>query len=177
MGKIKHKIRFYFLNHLISKTGSFPVPPPFKIPSFMFVLRVITAKCVMLRCKVWRAIPVHSWWFVHHAKFHCIMTRLNKLFKVEFERGEPEKSPKTVLDDIYLKFQLIFYIVFFFPSYMIHVMVSSRLLLQEALLNNFLWISKKPLNVLNQFNFHLPSALVFLQKQIFGLFSSFPPPS
>ena len=32
-------------------TGSFPVPP-FKIPSFMFVLRVITAKCVMLRCKV-----------------------------------------------------------------------------------------------------------------------------
>ena len=35
------------------KLGSFPVPP-FKIPSFMFVLRVITAKCVMLRCKVWR---------------------------------------------------------------------------------------------------------------------------
>ena len=27
---------------------------PFKIPSFMFVLRVITAECVMLRCKVWR---------------------------------------------------------------------------------------------------------------------------
>ena len=26
--------------------------PPFKIPSFMFTLRVITAKCVMLRCKV-----------------------------------------------------------------------------------------------------------------------------
>ena len=33
--------------------GSFPVPP-FKIPSFMFVLCVITAKCVMLRCKVWK---------------------------------------------------------------------------------------------------------------------------
>ena len=33
--------------------GSFPVsPPPFKISSFMFVLRVITAKCVMLRCKI-----------------------------------------------------------------------------------------------------------------------------
>ena len=28
--------------------------PPFKIPSFMFVIRVITAKCVMLRCKVSR---------------------------------------------------------------------------------------------------------------------------
>ena len=26
--------------------------PLFKIPSFMYVLRVITAKCVMLRCKV-----------------------------------------------------------------------------------------------------------------------------
>ena len=26
--------------------------PPFKKPSFMFVLRVITAKFVMLRCKV-----------------------------------------------------------------------------------------------------------------------------
>ena len=35
-------------------SGSFPVSPPplFKIPSFMFDLRVITAKCVMLRCKV-----------------------------------------------------------------------------------------------------------------------------
>ena len=30
--------------------------------------------------------------FVHHAKFHCIMTTLNKLFKTEFERGELEKS-------------------------------------------------------------------------------------
>ena len=27
--------------------------PPFKKPSFMLVLRVITAKCVMLRCKLW----------------------------------------------------------------------------------------------------------------------------
>ena len=25
--------------------------------------------------------------FVHHAKFHCIMTTLNKLFKIEFEGG------------------------------------------------------------------------------------------
>ena len=34
--------------------------------------------------------------FVHHAKFHCIMTTLNKLFKIEFERwggGKLEKSP------------------------------------------------------------------------------------
>ena len=48
-----------------TRAGSFPVPPfqnkqepalfqfpPFKITSFIFVLRVITAKCVMLRCKV-----------------------------------------------------------------------------------------------------------------------------
>ena len=32
--------------------------------------------------------------FVHHAKFHCIVTTLNRLFKIEFERGggELEKS-------------------------------------------------------------------------------------
>ena len=31
--------------------------------------------------------------FVHHAKFHCIMKTLNRLFKTEFERGgELEKS-------------------------------------------------------------------------------------
>ena len=30
----------------------FQPPPLFKIPSFMFVLGVITAKCAMLRCKV-----------------------------------------------------------------------------------------------------------------------------
>ena len=35
---------------------------------------------------------VHSCWFIHHAKFHCMMTTLNKLFKFEFERGELEKS-------------------------------------------------------------------------------------
>ena len=38
---------------------------------------------------------VHSCRFVHHAKFHCIMTTLNKLFKIEFERGggETGKEP------------------------------------------------------------------------------------
>ena len=30
--------------------------------------------------------------FIHHAKLHCIMTSLNRLFKTEFERGELEKS-------------------------------------------------------------------------------------
>ena len=30
--------------------------------------------------------------FAHHAKFHCNMTMLYKLFKIEFERGELEKS-------------------------------------------------------------------------------------
>ena len=35
---------------------------------------------------------VHSCRFVQHAKIHCIMTTLNKLFKIEFERGELEKS-------------------------------------------------------------------------------------
>ena len=40
---------------------------------------------------------VHSCRFVHHAKFHCIMTTLNKLFKFEFERrGETGKEPNLV---------------------------------------------------------------------------------
>ena len=41
---------------------------------------------------------VHSYRFVHHAKFHCIMTTLNKLFKNNFERGgETGKEPFYVL--------------------------------------------------------------------------------
>ena len=35
-----------------NKTRLFSSFPPFKLPSFIFVLRVITAKCVILRCKV-----------------------------------------------------------------------------------------------------------------------------
>ena len=30
--------------------------------------------------------------FVHHAKFHCIMTTLNELFKIEFERWGGERK-------------------------------------------------------------------------------------
>ena len=34
--------------------------------------------------------------FVHYAKFHCIVTTLNRLFKIEFERGVGTgKEPKT----------------------------------------------------------------------------------
>ena len=32
--------------------------------------------------------------FVHHAKFHCIMSTLNRLFEIEFKRGETGKEPK-----------------------------------------------------------------------------------
>ena len=44
---------------------------------------------------------VHSCRFVHHAKFHCIMTTLIKLFKIEFERGGggTGKEPKNVIDN------------------------------------------------------------------------------
>ena len=35
---------------------------------------------------------VHSCHSVHHAKFHCIMTTLNKLFKIEFERGDWKRA-------------------------------------------------------------------------------------
>ena len=38
--------------------------------------------------------------FVHHAKFHCIMTTLNKLFKIEFERGGTGKEPGCVINHI-----------------------------------------------------------------------------
>ena len=34
----------------------------------------------------------HSCRFFHHAKFHCIIATLNKLFKIEFERGETGKE-------------------------------------------------------------------------------------
>ena len=41
---------------------------------------------------------VHSCRFVHHAKFHCIMTTLNKLFKIKFERagGNWKRAPKDI---------------------------------------------------------------------------------
>ena len=34
--------------------------------------------------------------FVHHAKFHCIVTMLNRFFSIEFERGGTGKEPKSV---------------------------------------------------------------------------------
>ena len=40
---------------------------------------------------------VHSCRFVHQAKFHCIMTTLNRLFKSEFERGETGKEARNDL--------------------------------------------------------------------------------
>ena len=40
--------------------------------------------------------------FVHHAKFHCIMTTFNRLFKIQFGRGELEKSQKFFLHNIWL---------------------------------------------------------------------------
>ena len=46
---------------------------------------------------------VHSCRFVHHAKFHCIMTTLSKLFKIEFERGGTGKEPIVSMKIISLK--------------------------------------------------------------------------
>ena len=54
----------------------------------MFVLRVITAKCVIdVTLYSMKNKSVHRCRFVHHAKFHSIMAMLNKLFKFEFERA------------------------------------------------------------------------------------------
>ena len=35
--------------------------------------------------------------FVHHAKFHCIMTTLNRLFKIELERGGGLEKSRIIL--------------------------------------------------------------------------------
>ena len=50
--------------------------------------------------------------FVHHTKFHCIMTTLNRLFKFEFERGggETGKEPENCL--------FVFYIDCFFKLFL-----------------------------------------------------------
>ena len=43
--------------------------------------------------------------FVHHAKFHCIMTTLNRLFKIEFERGGGTGKEPTELQILCKKLQ------------------------------------------------------------------------
>ena len=82
-----------------------PPPPPPPNCSFLFTLSVFSIKrhtnlsyfpaptpphprfAGGEKCK-----SVHSCRFVHHAKFHCIIITLNKLFKIEFERGETGKE-------------------------------------------------------------------------------------
>ena len=39
---------------------------------------------------------VHSCRFVQHAKFHCIMTTLNRLFKIEFGKGKLENADALI---------------------------------------------------------------------------------
>ena len=34
--------------------------------------------------------------FVHHARFHFLVTTLKRLLKIEFERGETGKEPKVI---------------------------------------------------------------------------------
>ena len=41
-------------------------------------------------------ISVPSCQFFPHAKIHCIMATLNKLFKIEFESAETEKEPRKL---------------------------------------------------------------------------------
>ena len=47
-----HAISGNYSNGICQNKVDFFQFPPFKIPSFMFVLSVATAKCVKLRCKV-----------------------------------------------------------------------------------------------------------------------------
>ena len=46
---------------------------------------------------------VHSCRFGHHAKFHCIMTTLNRLFKIEFQRGETGTELLRLVSHIHVK--------------------------------------------------------------------------
>ena len=47
---------------------------------------------------------VHSCRFVHHAKYHCLMTTLIKLFEIEFEKGgELEKSQQKLAASLYYR--------------------------------------------------------------------------
>ena len=45
----------------------------------------------------------HNYWCVRHAKFHCIMSTLNKLFTNKFERGKTGKEPKSRVIISYLQ--------------------------------------------------------------------------
>ena len=70
--------------------------PLFKIPSFMFDLRVITAKCVMLRCKVWRTNLFTVVDLFTTPNFIALWRRLKRLFSIEFERGGNWKRASKV---------------------------------------------------------------------------------
>ena len=59
---------------------------------------------------------VHSCQFFPHAKIHCIMATLNKLFKNEFESAETEKEPRNLArycDSITRSRSILWYFKFF----------------------------------------------------------------
>ena len=67
--------------------------PPFKIPGFVFVLQVITAKNLMLRCKVRRTNLFTLVDFFTTPNFIALWQQ-NKHFIIEIERGELERRQK-----------------------------------------------------------------------------------
>ena len=70
--------------------------------------------------------------FVHHAKFHCIMTMLNRLFKIEFERGgggELEKSRKRLSKCFYDSDCIALFPLSFSPHISIKCLVQQLVLL------------------------------------------------
>ena len=88
------KLGYTFIHRNGSSDGSFLLSPPLKLSFFLSVLRIITDKFVIfITMSDIRNKSVHSCQLVHHAKFHCMVTTLNKLFKIEFERVELGKNP------------------------------------------------------------------------------------
>ena len=69
--------------------------PPFQITEFYVCFTCYYGEMRDVTLLSMKNKYVQNCRFVHHAKFHCIMTTLNKLFKIEFERwgGKLEKNP------------------------------------------------------------------------------------
>ena len=66
---------------------------------------------------------VQSCRFVHHAKFHCIMTTLHKLFKIELERGGLEKGQTNIFYEDFKKLDPFSFVVWGVSEHHIVVIV------------------------------------------------------
>ena len=82
----------FFFTSLINFFGSFSSPTfsKYRALCLFYVLLRLNAWCYAVK---YEEQSVHSCRFVHHAKLHRIMTTLNRLFKIEIQRGGTGKKP------------------------------------------------------------------------------------